>query len=57
MAKIWVVACKVNHLNREAHTFVKANTAEKAKVYAIKKFQNNGYYNFQIISVKEVTSI
>lgn len=56
MAKIWVVACKINKLNREAHALVKANTAEKAKDYAIKKFQNDGYYNFQIISVKEVTT-
>jgi hypothetical protein len=56
VAKIFVVDCKLNKLNREARTVVKANTAEKAKDYAIKQFQNNGYYNFQIISVKEATN-
>ena len=37
-------------------TLVKANTKEKAREYAIKQFQNNGYSNFQIISCEELKS-
>lgn len=54
MVKKWIVTCKDNKFGKEAKTFVKANTKEKAKIYAIKDFQKNGYYNFHIISIKEI---
>lgn len=56
MVKSWVVTCKDRTYKKRMKTLVKANTKEKAREYAIKQFQNNGYSNFQIISCEELKS-
>lgn len=51
MVKRWVVIAKDNTFKKRIRTLVQANTKEKAKEYAIHRFQNEGYSNFQIIEV------
>ena len=51
MVKRWVVIAKENTFKKRIRTLVQANTKEKAKEYAIRRFQNDGYSNFQIIEV------
>lgn len=52
MVKRWVVVAKDNTFHKRIRVLVKANTKEKAKEYAIRHFQSDGYSNFQIIEVK-----
>lgn len=52
MVKRWVVVAKDNTFHKRIRALVKANTKEKAKEYAIRHFQSDGYSNFQIIEVK-----
>ena len=56
MVRKWIVKYEIykfkgKHKENDS-IIVKANTKEKAKIYAIKKIQSYEYHNFQITSVE-----